>query len=135
MANSSGPSRPLSPHLQVWKFHPTMLSSILHRASGVVNYIGAVLVAIWLIALASGEGVYTGLMNVLNGPIKILVILALVGFTLSLIYHMLNGIRHLVWDAGKGFDPAASNQRSVFIMVGSVILTVIIWVLALGVIG
>lgn len=135
MANSSGPSRPLSPHLQVWKFHPTMLSSILHRASGVVNYVGAVLVAIWLIALASGESVYTGLMNALNGPIKILVILALVGFTLSLIYHMLNGIRHLVWDAGKGFDPAASNQRSVFIMMGSVILTVIIWVLALGVIG
>ncbi|MCP2671836.1 succinate dehydrogenase, cytochrome b556 subunit [Maricaulaceae bacterium EIL42A08] len=135
MANSSGPSRPLSPHLQVWKFHPTMLSSILHRASGVVNYVGAVLVAIWLIALASGESVYTGLMNALNGPIKILVILALVGFTLSLIYHMLNGIRHLVWDAGKGFDPAASNQRSVFIMIGSVILTVIIWVLALGVVG
>lgn len=135
MAKSSGPSRPLSPHLQVWKFHPTMLSSILHRASGVVNYVGAVLVAIWLIALASGESTYTGLMNVLNGPIKILVILALVGFTLSLIYHMLNGIRHLVWDAGKGFDPAASNQRSVFIMMGSVILTVIIWVLALGVIG
>ena len=134
MANSSGPSRPLSPHLQVWKFHPTMLSSILHRASGVVNYIGAVLVAIWLIALASGEAAYTGLMNALNGPIKILVILALVGFTLSLIYHMLNGIRHLVWDAGKGFDPAASNQRSVFIMVGAVILTVIIWVLALGVV-
>ncbi|MCP2680513.1 succinate dehydrogenase, cytochrome b556 subunit [Maricaulaceae bacterium NA33B04] len=135
MANSSGPSRPLSPHLQVWKFHPTMLSSILHRASGVVNYVGAVLVAIWLIALASGESVYTGLMNALNGPIKILVILALVGFTLSLIYHMLNGIRHLVWDAGEGFDPAASNQRSVFIMIGSVILTVIIWVLALGVVG
>lgn len=135
MANSSGPSRPLSPHLQVWKFHPTMLSSILHRASGVVNYVGAVLVAIWLIALASGESVYTALMNALNGPIKILVILALVGFTLSLIYHMLNGIRHLVWDAGKGFDPAASNQRSVFIMIGSVILTVIIWVLALGVVG
>ncbi len=135
MAKSSGPSRPLSPHLQVWKFHPTMLSSILHRASGVVNYVGAVLVAIWLIALASGESTYTGLMNVLNGPIRILVILALVGFTLSLIYHMLNGIRHLVWDAGKGFDPAASNQRSVFIMMGSVILTVIIWVLALGVIG
>ncbi len=135
MAKSPGPSRPLSPHLQVWKFHPTMLSSILHRASGVVNYGGAVLVAIWLIALASGEAAYTGLMDVLNGPIKILVILALIGFTLSLIYHMLNGIRHLVWDAGKGFDPAASNQRSVLIMIGSVVLTAIIWVLGLGVFG
>ena len=135
MANSSGPSRPLSPHLQVWKFHPTMLSSILHRASGVVNYVGVMLVAIWLIALASGEAAYTGLMDFLNGPIKILVILALIGFTLSLIYHMLNGIRHLVWDAGKGFDPKASNQRSVLIMIGSVILTAILWLLGLGVFG
>jgi succinate dehydrogenase / fumarate reductase cytochrome b subunit len=111
-----------------------MLSSILHRASGVVNYVGAVLVAIWLIALASGEAAYTGLMDVLNGPIKVLVVLALIGFTLSLVYHMLNGIRHLVWDAGKGFDPAASNQRSVFIMIGAVVITAIVWVLGLGVI-
>jgi succinate dehydrogenase / fumarate reductase cytochrome b subunit len=135
MANSPGPSRPLSPHLQVWKFHPTMLSSILHRASGVVNYVGAVLVAIWLIALASGEAAYTGLMDVLNGPIKILVVITLIGFTLSLIYHMLNGVRHLVWDMGKGFDPAGSNQRSVLIMIGSIVLTAVIWLLALGVFG
>jgi succinate dehydrogenase / fumarate reductase cytochrome b subunit len=135
MANSPGPSRPLSPHLQVWKFHPTMLSSILHRASGVVNYVGAVLVAIWLIALASGEAAYTGLINVLNGPIKILVIIALIGFTLSLIYHMLNGIRHLVWDMGKGFDPVGSNQRSVLIMIASIVLTAVIWLLGLGVFG
>jgi succinate dehydrogenase / fumarate reductase cytochrome b subunit len=135
MANSPGPSRPLSPHLQVWKFHPTMLSSILHRASGVVNYVGAVLVAIWLIALASGEAAYTGLMDFLNGPIKILVVIALIGFTLSLIYHMLNGIRHLVWDMGKGFDPAGSNQRSVLIMIASIVLTAVIWLLALGVFG
>lgn len=135
MANSPGPSRPLSPHLQVWKFHPTMLSSILHRASGVVNYVGAVLVAIWLIALASGEAAYTGLINVLNGPIKILVVIALIGFTLSLIYHMLNGIRHLVWDMGKGFNPAGSNQRSVLIMIASIVLTAVIWLLALGVFG
>jgi len=135
MANSPGPSRPLSPHLQVWKFHPTMLSSILHRASGVVNYVGVILVAIWLIALASGEAAYTGLMDILNGPIKILVVLALIGFTLSLIYHMLNGIRHLAWDMGKGFDPAGSNQRSVLIMIAAIGLTAIIWLLGLGVFG
>ena len=100
-----------------------------------MNYVGVILVAIWLIALASGEAAYTELMDVLNGPIKILVILALIGFTLSMIYHMLNGIRHLVWDAGKGFDPAASNQRSVFIMIGSVVITALVWLLGLGVIG
>ncbi len=135
MAKSTGPSRPLSPHLQVWKFHPTMLSSILHRASGVVNYVGVVLVAIWLIALASGEAVYIGLMDILNGPVKLLVLLALAGFTLSLVYHLLNGLRHLVWDLGKGFDPAGSNQRSVLIIAASVALTAVIWILGLGVIG
>ena len=112
-----------------------MLSSILHRGAGIVNYVGAVLVALWLIALASGETAYTGLMNILNGPIKILVILTLIGFTLSLVYHMLNGIRHLVWDLGKGFDPAGSNLRSVIIMLGSVVVTAIIWLLGLGVFG
>ena len=112
-----------------------MLSSILHRASGVVNAVGVILVAVWLIALASGEAAYVGLMDVLNGPIKLLVLLALAGFTLSLIYHLLNGLRHLVWDMGRGFDPAGSNQRSVLIMAASVILTVVIWVLGLGVFG
>lgn len=135
MAKSTGPSRPLSPHLQVWKFHPTMLSSILHRASGVANYAGVVLVAIWLIALASGEAAYVALMDTLNGPIRLLVLLALAGFTLSLVYHLLNGLRHLVWDLGKGFDPAGSNQRSVLIMVASLVLTAVIWLLGLGVIG
>ena len=133
MAKSTGPTRPLSPHLQVWKFHPTMLSSILHRASGMVNYVGVVLVAIWLIALASGEAAYVGLMDFLNGPIKILVLLALAGFTLSLVYHLLNGFRHLVWDLGKGFDPVGSNQRSLLIMTTSVVLTAVIWLLGLGV--
>jgi succinate dehydrogenase / fumarate reductase cytochrome b subunit len=135
MAKSTGPSRPLSPHLQVWKFHPTMLSSILHRASGVANYVGVIFVAIWLIALASGEAAYTGLMDMLNGPIKLLVLAALIGFTLSLVYHLINGLRHLVWDLGKGFDPAGSNQRSVFIIIGSVAVTAIIWLFGLGVIG
>lgn len=135
MAKSTGPSRPLSPHLQVWKFHPTMLSSILHRASGMVNYVGVMLVSVWLIALASGEGAYMALMNALNGPIKLLVLLALAGFTLSLVYHLINGVRHLIWDLGKGFDPAGSNRRSVFIMIGSVVITAVIWLVGLGVFG
>ena len=112
-----------------------MLSSILHRASGIVNYVGVILVAVWLIALASGEAAYAGLMGILNGPIKLLVLLAMAGFTLSLIYHFLNGFRHLIWDLGKGFDPAGSNQRSVLIMAASVVLTLVIWALGLGVFG
>lgn len=126
--------RPLSPHLQVWKFHPTMLSSILHRASGVVNAIGALLVTIWLLLVASGPQAYEAWEGLRAGPVGILVTLAMIGFTLSLVYHLLNGVRHLVWDAGKGFDPAGSNARSVTIFAVSIVLTIVVWVFAGGLI-
>lgn len=129
-----GAGRPLSPHLQVWKFHPTMLSSILHRASGVVNAIGAILVTIWLLLVASGPQAYAIWEGLRAGPLGILVTLAMIAFTLSLVYHLLNGLRHLVWDAGKGFDPAGSNARSVMIFIASLVLTALLWVFAGGVI-
>ena len=135
MAKPNADPRPLSPHLQVWKFHPTMLSSILHRASGVVNAAGALLVAIWLIVLASGEAAYAGLQALIAGPVEIVVKLALIGFTLSLVYHFLNGVRHLAWDLGIGFDPKGSNQRSVIIFIAAIVLTAVIWLLASGVMG
>lgn len=135
MAKPNADPRPLSPHLQVWKFHPTMLSSILHRASGVVNAIGALLVAIWLIVLASGEAAYAGLQALIAGPAAIVVKLALIGFTLSLVYHFLNGVRHLAWDLGIGFDPKGSNQRSVIIFIAAIVLTAVIWLSASGVMG
>lgn len=135
MAKPNADPRPLSPHLQVWKFHPTMLSSILHRASGVVNAAGALLVAIWLIVLASGEAAYAGLQALIAGPVEIVVKLALIGFTLSLVYHFLNGVRHLAWDLGIGFDPKGSNQRSVIIFIAAIVLTAVIWLSASGVMG
>jgi succinate dehydrogenase / fumarate reductase cytochrome b subunit len=113
MAKPSTTSRPLSPHVSIWRWHATMASSIAHRMSGVVNYIGAVLMA---------------------GPLGILVTLALIGFTLSLVYHMLNGLRHLVWDLGHGFDPQGSNLRSLLIFAGAVVITAAIWILAGGLI-
>jgi len=68
------------------------------------------------------------------GPVGILVTLALIGFTLSLVYHMLNGIRHLAWDMGYGFDPKGSNLRSILIFAGAAVITAAIWVLAGGLI-
>jgi len=135
MAKPNADPRPLSPHLQVWKFHPTMLSSILHRASGVVNAVGTGLVAIWLIVLASGEAAYADMQALASGPIAILITLALIAFTLSLVYHLLNGIRHLAWDLGLGFDPKGSNQRSVIIFIAAIVLTALIWLVGSGVFG
>jgi len=136
MASSSKPgaSRPLSPHLQVWKFHATMMSSILHRASGVANAIGALLVTVWLLLVASGPEAYAIWEGLRAGPVGIVVTLALIGFTLSLIYHLLNGVRHLAWDAGAGFDPAGSNTRSVIIFVLSILATAGLWIVAGGLI-
>ncbi|KPP81621.1 MAG: succinate dehydrogenase cytochrome b556 subunit SdhC [Oceanicaulis sp. HLUCCA04] len=122
------PHQPLSPHLQNWRWHATMASSILHRATGVANYIGAVLVSVWLVLLAAGPDAY-GVWEDLNaGPLGILITLAFIGFTFSVSFHLLNGIRHLVWDAGIGFDAKGSNLRSILIIGGAVIITAGIWI-------
>ena len=126
--------RPLSPHLQVWRWHATMASSIFHRATGIANYIGALLVTAWLFLLASGPEAYAIWEGLRAGPLGILVTLALIGFTLSLVYHLLNGVRHLIWDAGKGFDPAGSNLRSILIMISAVVITALIWAFSGGLI-
>ncbi|WP_375547970.1 succinate dehydrogenase, cytochrome b556 subunit [Oceanicaulis alexandrii] len=134
MANQSVDPRPLSPHLQVWRWHATMASSIFHRASGSINYIGAILVTVWLVLLAAGPDAYAVFETLMGGPVGLLVKLALFGFTLSLVYHLFNGVRHLVWDLGKGFDPKGSNQRSMMIIIAAIVVTVAIWFLAGGIV-
>jgi succinate dehydrogenase / fumarate reductase cytochrome b subunit len=136
MSSTSKPTaaRPLSPHLQIWKFHPTMVSSILHRASGVMNAIGAILITLWLLMVASGPQAYAIWEGLREGPLGILVTLALIGFTLSLVYHLFNGLRHLAWDAGAGYDPKGSNLRSMIIFAASILVTAGLWVFAGGLI-
>src|ERR1700712_2841440 len=90
--------RPLSPHLQVWRWHITMATSILHRVTGCAMYVGALVLVGWAVSLASGPDAYvayTGLMGSLLGK------LVMIGFTLCVFFHMANGVRHLVWDIGK----------------------------------
>ncbi len=107
MASSgTGDKRPLSPHLGVWRWHVTMATSIFHRASGVALYLGAIILTGWIGALASGEAAYGNYMAVLKNPLGLLVMF---GITAAACYHLSNGIRHLVWDAGKGFSPKTSN--------------------------
>ncbi|PIW31685.1 MAG: succinate dehydrogenase, cytochrome b556 subunit [Rhodobacterales bacterium CG15_BIG_FIL_POST_REV_8_21_14_020_59_13] len=129
MASGNTESRPLSPHLSMWRWHPTMLSSILHRVSGIVNYLGAVALTVWLVLLASGaEG---GVEILTTGSLAWLTRIGLILLTWSASYHFLNGIRHLCWDMGWGFDPKGSNRRSVLIIFAAFIPTGVIWGLAL----
>tara|TARA_R110000868_G_scaffold53928_1_gene169141 strand:+ start:27051 stop:27413 length:363 start_codon:yes stop_codon:yes gene_type:complete len=115
----------MSPHLQVWRWHATMASSILHRATGIGNYIGSVAIAVWLVLLAFGaEG---SIAFLFEGPMAWVTRFGLVLLTYSVSYHWLNGLRHLVWDFGKGFDPKGSNFRSVAIIILAVIPTVALW--------
>jgi succinate dehydrogenase / fumarate reductase, cytochrome b subunit len=119
--------RPMSPHMQVWKWHATMLGSILHRATGCANYVGAILVAAWLFAAASGYEAYNAF-QVIAG--SIIGQLALFGFTVSMTYHTLNGVKHLVMDAGNGFNPKGASFWSTLVLVASVVVAIAIWVLA-----
>jgi succinate dehydrogenase / fumarate reductase cytochrome b subunit len=95
-----GLSRPLSPHLQIYRWQITMWLSSLHRITGLLLSLGAVVLAIWLVALASGPAAYANLQPVLgSGAFKLL----LIGWTFCFFFHLANGVRHLFWDAGYGF--------------------------------
>lgn len=127
MANTH--TRPIAPHLSVWRWHATMLSSILHRFSGIGNYLGAVALVIWLVLLATGSEGAVGFL--FEGMMAWVTRTGLILLTWSVSYHWFNGLRHLAWDGGAGFDPEGSNLRSVIIIALSVIATAAIWTAAL----
>lgn len=119
--------RPMSPHVSIWKWHITMAGSILHRATGCANYVGAAVIVAWLFATAAGPDYYEPLSAVTG---SIWGQLILFGFTLSVCYHLLSGLRHLFWDAGKGFNPKFASTMGAMILVSSLALAVAIWLLA-----
>ncbi|MEK9969764.1 MAG: succinate dehydrogenase, cytochrome b556 subunit [Ferrovibrio sp.] len=119
--------RPLSPHLQIYRWPVTMATSILHRATGVGLSLGSLLLAWWLVAAAAGPDYYAMVQAVLG---SILGRLILLGSTWALFYHLLSGIRHLVWDTGRGYALAVANKASWLVIGGSVVLTVLAWILA-----
>ena len=130
MANAS--NRPLSPHLQVYRPQLTSVLSILHRATGVVLGVGALLLGWWLIAAAAGPEAFATVQWFNGGWIGRLILLA---FTLALFYHLFNGIRHLLWDTGSGFEMRTANATG-WIAVGlSLGFTALAWILAYGVRG
>lgn len=127
MAEAKLAARPLSPHLQVYRWSWTMVMSIFHRATGIALYLGTLLVAAWLLAMASGPAAYERVSWFFGSPIGLLV---LFGYTWVLLHHMLGGVRHLVWDFGHGMGPATRINMARFTLVGSTILTVLIWAVA-----
>ena len=127
MADAKTPAdRPLSPHLQIYKPMLTMMMSIFHRVTGAALYLGTILLAWWLIAAATGPD-YFNFVNELFG--SFIGRLVLFGFSWALFHHMLGGIRHLVWDTGRGFDLPTVEIMAWATLIGSMSLTVIIWVL------
>ncbi|MDB5559586.1 MAG: sdhC [Enterovirga sp.] len=120
--------RPLSPHLQIYRWTWTMAMSVAHRVTGSALYFGTVLVAIWLLAMASGPAAYDRVSWFFGSPIGLLI---LFGYTWILMHHLLGGVRHLVWDFGHGMEPGTRMQMARFTLIGSVTLTVLIWAVAL----
>ena len=121
-------SRPLSPHLQVYKWQVQMLTSILHRATGIVLAFGSLIVLWGLAALASGADAYAHFAACAGSPLGLLV---LFGWTWAFAYHLCNGIRHLVQDAGAGYAIAQFVRSSWLSIVGSLVVTVLIWAFVL----
>jgi succinate dehydrogenase / fumarate reductase cytochrome b subunit len=125
MANVTN-NRPLSPHLQIYKLIPTMAMSIIHRITGCALYFGTILVAWWLIAAASGEAYYnwaSWFMGTIVGQVILL------GYTWALVHHMLGGFRHFMWDLGYGFGKEFSTKLAKANLIGSICLTLLIWVI------
>jgi len=122
---------PLSPHLQIYRWHISSLLSITHRISGVVNLFSLILIFFWLVVLSLGENNYELFLLVLNSSIGKFI---LIGFTWSMSFHILSGARHLVWDMGYGFEIKTANISGVIVIISSLILTIIFWLLGRGLI-
>lgn len=119
--------RPLSPHVQVWRWHLTMATSILHRATGSALYGGALILAAWAVSLAVGPEAYGVVMGLLGSPLGKL---ALFGLTLSIFYHLGNGLRHLMWDTGAGLEVKKANASAIGVLAFTVVATLAVWAIA-----
>jgi succinate dehydrogenase / fumarate reductase cytochrome b subunit len=119
--------RPLSPHMQAYRWSLTMALSIVHRATGIALYFGTLLLAWWLIACAAGPAAYANVQAFTGSWIGRLI---LFGYTWSLMHHMLSGVRHFVWDLGYGFKTADREWLTWAALIGGIVLTVLLWVIA-----
>ncbi|WP_206454714.1 succinate dehydrogenase, cytochrome b556 subunit [Aurantimonas marina] len=119
------PPRPLSPHLSIYKFRPTMAMSILHRITGSALYVGTLFFVWWLVAAASGPEAFSYASSFFGSIVGRLI---LFGYSWALLHHMFGGIRHLIWDTGHGLGKETSTLLAQATLVASLAVTLILWV-------
>ncbi|MEE4211110.1 MAG: succinate dehydrogenase, cytochrome b556 subunit [Parvularcula sp.] len=124
-----GETAPVSPHLQVWKFSPTMAGSISHRVTGVGNALGLLLLTAWIASAALSEAAFNAVSGFLASPFGLILIAA---FTLSVIYHLFNGLRYLAMDSGRLISRKGGNISSLAAYAAAAVVTAIIFIIGLG---
>lgn len=122
--------RPLSPHLQIYRWQWTMVMSILHRMTGVALAVGTLLLVYWVFAAATGPLAFERAQSLISHWVGRLL---LFGWSFALFYHLCNGIRHLAWDAGKGFELRAAYLSALLVVVVSIALTALAWLAGYGI--
>lgn len=121
----SSPQRPLSPHLQIYRWQYTSVLSILHRITGVGLAVGTLLLVYWLVATAAGPDAFATAQAFIG---SILGRVLLFGWTVALFYHLANGIRHLLWDAGRGFELRTAYASGWAVVIATAALSLIAWI-------
>jgi len=112
-------ARPLSPHLTIYRWQVTMIASITHRLTGLALSAGALALAWWLVAISRGPETYETFTLAAASPLGLVV---LFGFSWSLAFHLLNGVRHLAWDLGYGFDKRTATMTGIAVFLGSFLI-------------
>jgi succinate dehydrogenase / fumarate reductase, cytochrome b subunit len=130
MANDKSAARPLSPHLQIYRPMLTMMMSIVHRITGIGLYFGILLLIWWLTAASISDGYFDFVQGFFGHWFGRLL---LFGFSWTLIHHALGGLRHLLWDTGRGFDLNTVEWLARANLAGSIVLTILLWVVGYGV--
>jgi succinate dehydrogenase / fumarate reductase cytochrome b subunit len=120
----SNNGRPLSPHISIYRWPITMTMSILHRATGVAMSIGFIVLAGWLFDAAMGAETYVAMLSYLDTMVGKL---ALIGWSFAFFFHLSNGVRHLVWDSGRGFEKTTANASAWFVLLLAIVLTALFW--------
>ena len=122
----SNTERPLSPHLSIYRWPITMTLSILHRVTGVAMSLGLVVLATWLVSVAAGPADYERFATLMASLVGRLL---LIGWSFAFFLHFANGVRHLFWDAGHGFEKSQANASAWFVLITAIIMTAGFWVL------
>jgi succinate dehydrogenase / fumarate reductase cytochrome b subunit len=121
--------RPLSPHLQVYRWPITMVTSILHRVTGCAVGVGTLLLTWWLVAAATSDQAFDTVQWFVGSSVGLF---CLFGWTVALLYHFFNGIRHLAWDIGLGFEKPAYIGSSWSVLIATGVCSILVWVIGLA---